>query len=161
MINSWRNAWDQEAFPFYFVQLANYRKTQDEPPPSDWAELREAQSMTLKLPNTRQAVIIDICEADDIHPRNKQDVGRRLARIVLAKTYARDITHSGPTYRSTTVTGGKIRLAFDNTGSGMGGQPWDVHRRLVGISRNRDHRRQLCQSAHSGPGRLRNAYPVQ
>jgi len=96
MIKNWRAEWGQGDFPFYHVQLANYRKPPEEPGDSAWAELREAQSMSLSLPNTGQAVAIDIGEAEDIHPKNKQDVGRRLARIALAKTYGRAVTYSGP-----------------------------------------------------------------
>ena len=119
MIGNWRDAWQQGNFPFYFVQLANYRKIKDDPGDSDWAELREAQSMALDLPNTGQAVIIDIGEAEDIHPKNKQDVGRRLARIALARTYGREMTFSGPTYKGMQARKGEIRLTFDHTGSGL------------------------------------------
>jgi hypothetical protein len=86
LIRNWRDAWGQGRFPFYFVQLANFGATSEEPSESIWAELREAQSMTLALPNTGQAVAIDIGNANDIHPMNKQDVGRRLARIALTNT---------------------------------------------------------------------------
>ena len=87
MIESWREEWqlaDNRDFPFYWVQLADYKAEVLEPGESDWAELREAQTMTLDaLPNVGQAVIIDLGEAKDIHPRNKQDVARRLARHAL------------------------------------------------------------------------------
>ena len=91
MIKSWREDWKQGDFPFYWVQLADFMAEKPEPSDSDWAELREAQTMTLdKLPNTGQAVIIDIGEGADIHPRNKLDVGRRLAawhsRTITART---------------------------------------------------------------------------
>jgi sialate O-acetylesterase len=119
MISDWRQAWGQGDFPFYWVQLANYMERKDDPGSSAWAELREAQSMTLKLPNTGQAVIIDIGETDDIHPRNKQDVGRRLARIALARDYGREMTYSGPTYKSLRVKDGKARLAFDHAEPGL------------------------------------------
>ena len=86
MIQNWREEWGQGDFPFYFVQLANFMDTQAEPDESAWAELREAQSMTAQtLRNTGEAVIIDIGDAKDIHPRNKQDVGLRLALISLAR----------------------------------------------------------------------------
>ena len=81
MIRDWRAAWGQGDFPFYFVQLANWHAAQPEPGESDWAELREAQTMTLSNPQTGMAVIIDIGDANDIHPRNKLDVGKRLARL--------------------------------------------------------------------------------
>jgi sialate O-acetylesterase len=119
MIENWREAWGQGDFPFYWVQLANYKAIEDEPAESDWAELREAQSMALKLPNTGQAVIIDIGETKDIHPRNKQDVGRRLARIALAEAYGREITPSGPVYRGKKIKGSKVRIAFDQIDAGL------------------------------------------
>lgn len=112
LINNWRDKW-QDDMSFYWVQLANFRAPAAQPYDSDWAELREAQTMTLSLPKTGQAVIIDIGEAYDIHPKNKQDVGDRLARIALAKDYQKDVKYSGPMYRGMTVEGGQIRLGFD------------------------------------------------
>ncbi|MEA3366342.1 MAG: sialate O-acetylesterase, partial [Candidatus Hydrogenedentes bacterium] len=100
MIEDWREQWDQGKFPFLFVQLANFKERKDEPGESDWAELREAQSMTLELKNTGMAVIIDIGDPDNIHPKNKQDVGKRLAAWTLAKDYNKDVVASGPLYRS-------------------------------------------------------------
>ena len=119
MINAWRAGWQEGDFPFYFVQLANYMTTRPQPSDSGWAELREAQSMTLKLPNTGEAVIIDIGEAGDIHPKNKQDVGKRLSLWALAKTYGKDVVYSGPTYKSHEVQGDKIILSMDNVGGGL------------------------------------------
>lgn len=120
MITDWRKQWGQGDFPFYFVQLANYLAKETAPAESGWAELREAQSMTLKLPNTGQAVIIDAGESDDIHPRNKQVVGERLARIALAKDYGqKDLVYSGPTYQAMKVDGSKVRLSFDHVGGGL------------------------------------------
>ena len=119
MIKSWRADWQQGDFPFYFVQLANYMAVKPEPGESAWAELREAQSMTLETPNTGQAVIIDIGDAKDIHPKNKQDVGRRLALWALAKDYGKDIVYYGPQYKSMAVEGGKIVLKFDHVGGGL------------------------------------------
>ncbi len=120
MITDWRKQWGQGDFPFYFVQLANYMAKDTAPGESGWAELREAQSMTLKLPNTGQAVIIDVGESDDIHPRDKATVGERLARIALAKDYGKkDVVYSGPTYQSMKVDGSKVRLAFDHVGGGL------------------------------------------
>ncbi len=88
MISNWRKEWGQGDFPFYWVQLADYTNEVAEPGDSDWAELREAQTMTMAaLPYTGEAVIIDIGEGKDIHPKNKVDVGRRLARWALAKDY--------------------------------------------------------------------------
>jgi len=118
MINNWRNKWG-DAFPFLWVQLANFMKPDSLPVQSEWAELREAQSMTLQLPQTGQAVIIDIGEAGDIHPRNKQDVGYRLALAAEKMVYNKDIVYSGPVYQSMQTAGNKIIVQFTNTGSGM------------------------------------------
>jgi len=119
MIENWRKDWGCGEFPFLFVQLANFMKTKPEPDESAWAELREAQLMTLKLPNTGMAVIIDIGEADDIHPKNKQDVGKRLALWALAETYGKKLVYSGPIYKSMKVDGSSIVLSFDHVGGGL------------------------------------------
>jgi sialate O-acetylesterase len=114
MISSWRKEWGQGDFPFYWVQLADFMDETSEPTESAWAELREAQTMTMaKLPNTGQAVIIDLGEGKDIHPRNKVDVGMRLARWALAKDYKLPIPFRSPQYRSIKVTGNKAILEFD------------------------------------------------
>lgn len=119
LINDWRKQWGYE-FPFYWVQLANFMGKDNEPQDSQWAELREAQTMTLSLPQTGQAVITDIGQAEDIHPRNKQDVGLRLALNALNKDYGMsDIVYSGPTYKSMQIEGNKIIISFDNVGSGL------------------------------------------
>lgn len=126
MIRQWRNDWAQGEFPFYYVQLANYMAVKPEPGESTWAELREAQTMTLQTPNTGMAVIIDIGEANDIHPKNKQDVGNRLALWALAKTYGKKLVYSGPIYRSMEKKDNQIVLRFDHAGSGLvakDGQP--------------------------------------
>lgn len=112
MISAWRNDWGYQ-FPFYWVQLANFMSTDSLPAESEWAELREAQSMTLSLPYTGQAVAIDVGEAVDIHPRNKQEVGHRLALVALKDTYQRDIVCTGPVYRSMQIVGEKIILSFE------------------------------------------------
>lgn len=96
LIECWRAKWNQPDMPFLFVQLANYTKELPEPADSRWASLREAQLMTLSLPNTGMAVTIDIGEAKDIHPKNKQDVGYRLALNALKMVYGRQIIYSGP-----------------------------------------------------------------
>ena len=119
MIKNWRDDWGQGKFSFLFVQLANFMKTKPEPAESAWAELREAQSMTLALPNTGMAVIIDIGEAADIHPKNKQDVGKRLALWPLAGTYGKKLVYSGPIYKSMKVDGGSIILSFGHAGGGL------------------------------------------
>jgi len=119
LINDWRDAWGQGNFPFYFVQLANFMKRSNKPTDDSWAHLREAQTMALELPNTGMAVTIDIGNAKDIHPKNKQEVGRRLALNALAKTYGKDIPYSGPMYKSMKNEGSKIRLQFTNTDKGL------------------------------------------
>ena len=118
MIRSWRDAWGQGDFPFYMVQLANFMAIQPEPVESAWAELREAQTLTLDAePNTGMACIIDIGAAFDIHPKDKYNVARRLARIALAEQYGySNITKYGPTYRSMDIVGGECTIHFDNLG---------------------------------------------
>jgi sialate O-acetylesterase len=119
MITDWRSRWKQGDFPFYFVQLANFMAPRDTPDDSAWARLRDAQRKTLKLPNTGMAVIIDIGEEKDIHPRNKQDVGKRLAFQALAKTYGQKNIASGPLFKEVKVEGNALRLSFDHIGGGL------------------------------------------
>ena len=120
MIRDWRNRWGQGEFPFLFVQLANFRQAKDMPGDSDWAELREAQDMTLDLPATGMASAIDIGEAGDIHPRNKQDVGLRLALNALHMTYGKeDLVSSGPRYKGMEVQGNKVAISFSDVGQGL------------------------------------------
>jgi len=121
LIGGWRQLWQQGDFSFYFVQLANFQTSPDDPKGGDgWARLREAELDTLKVANTGMAVIIDIGEAGNIHPKNKQDVGGRLALWALAKDYGRkDLVHSGPLYKGMGIEGDKIRLSFDHVGGGL------------------------------------------
>jgi sialate O-acetylesterase len=126
MITDWRTRWtaanpDEKDFPFCFVQLANYMQRQSEPvqEAGGWPGLREAQHMTLKLPNTGEAVIIDIGQADNIHPKDKMDVGKRLALAALKVAYHKDGVFSGPTYESLAVEGNRAIVKFDNIGSGL------------------------------------------
>ncbi|TRX48811.1 9-O-acetylesterase [Fulvivirga sp. M361] len=120
LINNWRQQWDQGDFPFLFVQLANFRAVDMDPNvPVGWAELRDAQRKTLKVKNTGMALAIDIGEADDIHPRNKQEVGRRLAISALRVAYGKDIIHSGPSLADINVLSGKVVLTFDHIGEGL------------------------------------------
>jgi sialate O-acetylesterase len=114
LIKDWRKSWGQGQFPFLYVQLANYRAGSD-----TWAELREAQLMTLKTPQTAMAVTIDIGDPGNIHPNNKWDVGSRLALGALRIAYGRDIVYSGPVYRSMKREGNSIRLAFDHADAGL------------------------------------------
>jgi sialate O-acetylesterase len=119
LIEDWRVRWQLGYFPFLYVQLANYKDKKSEPVESDWAELREAQLMTLKYPNTGMAVTIDIGDPKDIHPRNKLDVGKRLFLLARKVAYGEDITASGPLYQFAKVEGEKIRISFSSTGSGL------------------------------------------
>lgn len=121
MIEDWRRRWKQGDFPFFFVQLANFLPPpKDANTPSGWAMLRESQSKVLEsTANTGQAVIIDIGEADDIHPRNKQDVGKRLALIAKNKVYGEEVVYAGPTYLSHQIKGKEVRLKLDHIGSGL------------------------------------------
>lgn len=118
MIRDWRRAWGQGNFPFLFVQLANFMARRDDPGESDWAELREAQMLTLSEPACGMAVIIDIGNADDIHPRNKHDVGHRLALWALATTYGQPVEYSGPLYQAHAVEGSTVRVRFAH-GAGL------------------------------------------
>jgi sialate O-acetylesterase len=118
MINDWRTQWGYD-FPFYFVQLAGFKAIVNEPSESDWAELREAQLGALRLGNTGMAVAIDIGNAADVHPKNKQDVGKRLSLIARAQAYGQQVSYSGPIYQSYQITGGKIRLTFNHTDGGL------------------------------------------
>lgn len=128
MIRDWRKHWsesnaDEKDFPFCFVQLANYMKREDQPTQSvdGWSGLREAQHATLaKLPNTAEAVIIDVGQGDNIHPKDKMDVGHRLFLAALKIAYGmNDVVYSGPTFKEMKIEGDKIRLTFDNVGTGL------------------------------------------
>jgi sialate O-acetylesterase len=132
LIRDWRNRFGQGDFPFYWVQLANYRALQSEPvemvnaslaaAKDDWPMLREAQARTLLLPKTGMATAIDLADTDkpgDIHPHNKQDVGKRLALIALAKDYGIKTPFSGPTFVSSQVQGNKMHLTFKATDGGL------------------------------------------
>jgi sialate O-acetylesterase len=119
MITDWRAKFGQGDFPFFMVQLANFTEKVAEPGRSDWAELREAQLMATEMKNVGMATIIDIGEAKDIHPKNKQDVGMRLAKSALKVAYGQRITHSGPTFQKQMARKGRITLYFDNIGGGL------------------------------------------
>ena len=119
LINDWRSRFKQGDFPFYFVQLASYQANNgNSAKGSDWAELREAQTQTLSLPNTGMSVTLDIGETNDIHPANKQDVGERLAAIALNQQYKKNIPCSGPFYHSMQIAGNKAVLSFLNIDAG-------------------------------------------
>jgi len=120
MINDWRKHWGQGDFPFYFVQLASWNSNNgNSQKGSEWAELREAQTLTLALPNTGMAVTTDIGDAKDIHPKNKQDVGKRLAAIALNKTYNKGNVYAGATYQSFAIDANKITITYSSIGSGL------------------------------------------
>lgn len=118
MIRDWRRHWGYD-FPFYLVQLANFMAVQQEAEESEWAELREAQQKTLRVENTGMAVAIDIGEAADIHPKNKPEVGRRLALQALASTYGKKVVSSGPLYEGYTIEDDRIRIRFSHTEQGL------------------------------------------
>ena len=120
LIQRWRDDWKQGDFPFYWVQLADHMDETPVPTDSIWAELREAQTMTMdRLPHTGQAVITDLGEAADIHPRNKQDVAKRLARWALAKNYGYDLPYQSPTFESMEIKDSKALITFHHVGGGM------------------------------------------
>jgi sialate O-acetylesterase len=119
MITDWRKKWNIGEFPFYYVQLANFMKTTELPEPSSWAELRDAQLKTLSVANTGMAVAIDIGEGKDIHPKNKQEVGRRLALIALAGTYGEKVSFSGPVVVSQQISGNTVTLNFKYADGGL------------------------------------------
>jgi sialate O-acetylesterase len=122
MISNWRNDWGYD-LSFHFVQLANFKEKNIDPVDSAWAELREAQTMALSLPKTGMAIITDIGMARDIHPKNKQDVGKRLARWALADDYGLDLVRSGPLYREAEIKGNKVVIHFTDIGGGL--MAWD------------------------------------
>jgi sialate O-acetylesterase len=117
LIEGWRDRFQQGDFPFYWVQLAEFRASG--PANTEWAFLREAQTKTLALPATGQAVILDVSDIHDIHPRNKQTVGRRLARLALHRTYGHDIVDSGPTFQRADFEDATVRILFSNTHDGL------------------------------------------
>jgi sialate O-acetylesterase len=117
LINGWREIWGQGDFPFYFVQLAPFRYAGNA---IDLAEIWEAQTAALALPNTGMVVTTDIANLTDIHPRNKLDVGRRLALWAMARTYGETgLVYSGPLYRMMSIKEGTVRLLFDHVGGGL------------------------------------------
>ncbi len=120
MIGDWRQHFGQGDFSFYIVQLANFKDRAAGPTDTDWAKLRDAQFLTTTtVKNTGLATIIDIGEEKDIHPKNKQDVGLRLALNALAKDYKKDIVYSGPVFKSFVTEGNKAILSFDHIGDGL------------------------------------------
>jgi sialate O-acetylesterase len=119
MIEQWRKEQGQGDFPFYWVQLTNYNPEKPNPGDSNWAELREAQTETMKLPNTGQAVIIDLGEGKDIHPRDKHDVAARLVRWALVKDYGMKMVYRSPEFKSMAVEGNKATVTINTFGSSL------------------------------------------
>ena len=120
MIKSWRERWGEGDFPFGIVQLPNYRDQKPEPADEAWSHIREAQRLTaLSVPHTGLIVTIDIGEARDIHPKNKLDVGKRMARWALVDVYKQKMSKSGPVFQKAEVKGSKIVVTFSEVGSGL------------------------------------------
>ena len=121
MIQDWREKFQTGEFPFIIVQLAAFQPVHPEPRDNDWAEIRESQAyVSATVPNTGLAVTIDIGDAGDIHPKNKRDVGKRLAYWALANTYGkREMPFSGPVYKSSSIIDGAIRLTFNHDCGGL------------------------------------------
>ncbi len=118
LITDWRRQWRSD-FPFYFVQLANFMESKKIQPNSEWAALREAQTKALKLDQVGMAVTIDIGLADDIHPKNKQEVGRRLALLALAGSYGKNVSSSAPVFQNYIIKGDKMELDFGQKQDGF------------------------------------------
>lgn len=120
LVKDWKQWFGGDDFPFYYVQLASWQAADDNPSTFDsWGMFRDAQRRLMAEANTGMAVTIDIGDANDIHPKNKQDVGERLARWALAKTYQKPIVYSGPIFRTAVVEGSIIRCHFDSVGGGL------------------------------------------
>ncbi len=117
LIEQWRQEWAQGDFPFYWVQLAGFKDVQPFPKESAWAELREAQTKTMQVTNTGQAVIIDLGEGKDVHPKNKHDVAARLVRWPLVKDYGMKLPFRSPEFKMLTVNSNKLLIEYDCFGS--------------------------------------------
>jgi sialate O-acetylesterase len=124
LIEQWRKEWGQGDFPFYWVQLPDWADERAEPGESSQARLREAQTKSMRLPNTGQAVTIDLGEGKDRHPRNKHDIAARLVRWALVKDYGMSLPYRSPEFKSLSVTGSKALVTFDCFGSSL--RPFDV-----------------------------------
>ena len=132
LIRGWREAFQRPDMPFYFVQLANYLQHQDLQPGSDWAQLREAQARAKSLPNVGMACAIEIGEANDIHPKNKQEVGRRLAALALHNTYGQSkVVCGAPVYEGYSIEGQTMRIRFSQP---AGTEPFVASKNLSGFS---------------------------
>jgi sialate O-acetylesterase len=121
MLNDWRRRWGYD-FPFYYVQLASFANNPwqpDDADNADWAEFRDIQLKLTRLKNCEMMVTVDLGDSYDIHPKNKQDVGRRLGNAALAKVYGKNMEYSGPVYDSMKQVGERVRLSFEHTGEGL------------------------------------------
>ncbi|MCA9246097.1 MAG: sialate O-acetylesterase [Planctomycetales bacterium] len=120
LVKGWRHVWNDSDLAFYWVQLANFTDDKNTPEGGDgYARVRDAERQALDIPHSGMAVIIDIGETKDIHPKNKQDVGKRLAQWALKQDYGKDVVPSGPLYKSHQVEGNQIRIHFDHVGGGL------------------------------------------
>jgi sialate O-acetylesterase len=120
MINAWRERWGQKNLYFYWCQLAQFKAVNAEPIAEDgWVTVCDHQRLALSLPDTGMAVLNDIGEAEDIHPHNKMDAGKRLSLWALKQAYGRDIVYSGPLYKESKISGNKVVVTFDSVGSGL------------------------------------------
>ena len=124
MIEQWRKEQGQGDFSFYWVQLADFNAEKPDPGESNWAELREAQTQTMKLPGTGQAIITDLGEGKDIHPKNKHDVAARLVRWALVQDYGMKMAYRSPEFKSMSIVGNKATITLDTFGSNL--RPFDV-----------------------------------
>ena len=118
LIAGWRQDWGIGDFPFYFVQLPNWNNDSDRSSNS-WAFFREGQANVLKVPNTGMAVTIDIGDANNIHPKNKQEAGRRIALLAMANTYHQKVTCHGPEFKRSEINGAEIKITFTHTDGGL------------------------------------------
>ena len=120
LITDWRSHWDQTSLPFLFVQLPGFHSFESEPSPSKWAVLRAAQAVALDLPNTGMAVTLDLsAQRNILHPRNKREVGRRLALIARHMVYGQNVECDGPVFKSAKFDGSRVHITFSNVDSGL------------------------------------------
>jgi sialate O-acetylesterase len=123
LISDWRRKWKQPHLPFYICQLHSYGPKKSSPGESEYAEVRESQAAALSLPETGMVVLFDLGESNDEHPRNKKEVGDRLAALVLVKQFGKHLVYTGPEYESMNVEGGRVRLRFRHTEGGLVARP--------------------------------------
>lgn len=161
MIQAWRDAWKQDRLSFYWVQLASYMEQPEGSYDSAWARLRESQTLTLdRLPDTGQAVSIDLGASDDIHPRNKQEVANRLARIALAKDYGFEVDHESPRLRSHEVVDDKVLVKLAPIDHGLQTVNGDAGDAIVGFTiRGADRVWRKAFAKHLGDGQIEVWHP--